>query len=416
MRNKRKLLFLAIFTLPLLAVLSQCSLFGKKETDPRGLLYAGSSTCIKCHSSIYSDYLHTAHFSTSQLADKHTVSGSFKPGSNEYLFSNNVKVVMKKDAGGLYQVAYENGKKVNQQRFDIAIGGVKAETYLYWKGNRLYQLPISYFKTLHKWTNSPGYDSTSADFSRLITVGCLECHASYIEANNPTTDPHTNVNYSKNTLILGIDCERCHGPASDHVYYQTTHPEDKTAQHIITYASLTRAEKINMCTVCHSGSSGTVLRSTFGFKPNDNLTDYKIEDMFQTTNPDKLDVHANQGRLLMTSKCFINSNMDCATCHNLHRNERQQLTMYSQKCMDCHSTAKHNFCPEYNKLGEAIKFNCIDCHMPNKPSSLIAVGTGGKSKAVPYLVRDHHIAIYAEPIIQISTGSHNGQVVGKQNR
>lgn len=303
---------------------------------------------------------------------------------------------MEKHKGGLYQVAYENGKVVNQQRFDITIGGIKAETYLYWKGNQLYQLPISWFKALHRWTNSPGYDSTFADFSRPITVGCLECHASYVKSADSTTDPHMMVNFNKNTLIAGVDCERCHGPAGDHVYYQTTHPGDKTAQHIITYASLTRTEKLNMCTVCHSGSSGTMLRSTFGFKPNDNLTDYKIEDIFQTTDPNKLDVHANQGKLLAISKCFINSSMDCATCHNLHVNQRQQLAMYSQKCMNCHSIANHNFCPEASKLGAVIKSNCIDCHMPNKPSNLISVGVGGKGKVIPYLVRDHHIAIYPD--------------------
>ncbi len=397
MLRNRKLLWFIIFAVPLLAIFSQCNIFSTKDKpDPRGPAYAGSATCIKCHRDIYSNYLHTAHFSTSQTADGHSVSGSFVKGTNEFAFNNNVKVVMEKRADGLYQVAYENGKVINRQRFDISIGGVKAETYLYWKGNRLYQLPISYFKTLHKWTNSPGYDSTFADFSRLITVGCLECHASYIAASNKTADPHTNVDFDKNTMIAGIDCERCHGPAGDHVYYQTTHPEDKTAQHIITYASLTRTEKINMCTVCHSGSSGTMLRSTFGFKPNDNLTDYKIEDMFQTIDPAKLDVHANQGRLLMTSKCYINSNMDCATCHNLHNNERGQLALYSQKCMSCHSTANHNFCPEATKLGAAIRSNCIDCHMPNKPSGVISVGAGGKGKISPYQVRDHHIAIYTD--------------------
>lgn len=396
MLRNRKLLWLIIFALPLFAIFSQCNSLKADKPDPRGPLYAGSSTCIKCHADIYSDYLHTAHFSTTRPAGEHTISGSFTGGSNVFSFNNNVRVVMEKHKGGLYQVAYENGKVVNQQRFDITIGSIKAETYLYWKGNQLYQLPISWFKALHRWTNSPGYDSTFADFSRPITVGCLECHASYVKSADSTTDPHMMVNFDKNTLIAGVDCERCHGPAGDHVYYQTTHPGDKTAQHIITYASLTRTEKLNMCTVCHSGSSGTMLRSTFGFKPNDNLTDYKIEDIFQTTDPNKLDVHANQGRLLAASKCFINSSMDCATCHNLHVNQRQQLAMYSQKCMNCHSIANHNFCPEASKLGAVIKSNCIDCHMPNKPSNLISVGVGGKGKVIPYLVRDHHIAIYPD--------------------
>jgi len=196
---------------------------------------------------------------------------------------------------------------------------------------------------------------------------------------------------------LGVDCERCHGPGGDHVYYQTTHPDDKSAQHMITYASLSRAQKINMCAVCHSGSSGKMLRATFEFKPNDNLTDYKLEDVFQTTDPSRLDVHGNQSRLLTSSKCYINSNMDCATCHNVHSNTRDQLAAFSQKCMSCHTVANHNFCLEGSKLGAVIKSNCIDCHMPATPSNIIQVGTSLKrGKAAAYSVRNHHIAIYKD--------------------
>jgi len=223
----------------------------------------------------------------------------------------------------------------------------------------------------------------------------LECHSSYVrETAEQTRKGETIADFDKGSLILGIDCERCHGPSGDHVYYQTTHPEDKQAKHIITYASLSRAQKINMCAVCHSGSTGAMLRPTFGFKPNDNLADYKIEDVFQPTNPSRLDVHDNQSRLLAGSKCFIMSNMDCATCHNVHINEREQVSLYSQKCLTCHSDAQHNFCKMAPEIGAIIKTNCIDCHMPAKPSNIIAVKVSGQGDVVPYLVRNHHIAIY----------------------
>ena len=397
MRN-RKFLWFLIFAVPLLGIFSQCNIFNSARPDPRGPLYAGSSTCIKCHKDIADDYIHTAHFTTTRLSSGQTVGGSFHTGNNTFYFDANTKVVMEKRDSGLYQVAYKNGNEINAQRFDISFGGVKAETYLYWQGDKLYQLPISYFKALHSWTNSPGYDSTFADFSRPITVGCLECHASYVKQFGEHAEgDRESAEFDRNSLILGVDCERCHGPAGDHVYYQTTHPDDKSAQHIITYASLSRAEKINMCAVCHSGSTGKMLRSTFTFKPNDNLTDYKLEDVFQNTDPARIDVHGNQSRLLTSSQCYINSNMDCATCHNVHTDSQNKLAAFSQKCMNCHSTAKHNFCPEATKLGAAIKNNCIDCHMPAKPSDIIKVGTSaGKGKAAAYFVRNHHIAVYPD--------------------
>jgi hypothetical protein len=388
-----------VFAIPLLAIFSQCQYFTAAPPDQRGELYAGSSTCIKCHKDVYTDYLHTAHFNTTRLANEHSISGSFKPGSNVFAFNKDLKVVMEKRDSGWYQVAYLKGKVISAQRFDITFGGVKAETYLYWKGNQLYQLPMSYFKALHNWTNSPGYNTSYVDFNRPIGTRCFECHSSYIkELPQQTHSLQRDINFDKTSLILGIDCERCHGPALNHVNYQTAYPEEKKAKYITTYASLSRVQKIDMCAVCHSGNSGTMLRSTFAFKPGDDLAKFKVVELFQTdNNPDKLDVHGNQSQLLQSSKCFMMSKMDCITCHNVHTNDRQQIAMYSQKCMGCHTMANHNFCPEAPKLGAVIKTNCIDCHMPAKPSNVIAVGTSlSPGMAVPYLVRTHRIAIYAD--------------------
>jgi hypothetical protein len=382
MKGYRGVLLAILFLLPLIAFLSQCKLFDAPPQDPRGQLYAGSSACINCHKKTYNDYLHTSHFSATQAADENTVTGPFNNGANTFSFSKDVKVVMEKRGRDLYQAAYLKGKLAEAHRFDITIGGVKAQTYLYWKGNTLYQLPISYFKALHSWTNSPGYDSTFADFSRPVTVGCLECHSSYIKAAKPLgADSLKNAEFDKKTFLTGIDCERCHGPAGDHVYYQASHPEEKQARYIITYASLTREQKINMCAVCHSGSKGVMLRSTFGFKPNDNLHDYKLEDVFQTTNVESLDVHGDQSRLLASSKCFMMTKMDCATCHDLHKSNENALTSYSLKCMSCHTKVNHSFTKASAQLNAALKTNCIDCHMPSKPSALISVGT-------------HYIAVY----------------------
>jgi hypothetical protein len=398
MTSKWFLRLLLILGIPVLAIFSQCSFFDvNNKPDPRGQLYAGSASCIKCHRQIYEDYLHTAHFMSTRHANENTVSGSLKNGANSFLFDKNSEVRIEKRDSGLYQAFYQNGKAIDARRFAITVGGVKAESYLYWKGNKLFQLPVSYFKPIHQWTNSPGYDSTYADFSRPITSGCLACHASYAgtrreEAKNGQT---TN-EFDENTMILGIDCERCHGPAADHVYYQSTHSEDKTARHIITYASLTRDQKINMCAVCHSGSTGVMLRSTYTYKPNDRLADYKLEDLFQPADPTRLDVHDNQSRLLETSKCYLMSQMSCATCHDLHHSERQQVNLYSEKCLSCHSTATHNTCKLPEVLQGLLPNNCIDCHMPIKPSNIITVRTSKQNRVAAYFVRNHHIAVYPD--------------------
>jgi hypothetical protein len=205
------------------------------------------------------------------------------------------------------------------------------------------------------------------------------------------------VEFDRSSLIYGIDCERCHGPAANHVNFHTEFPNEKKAKYITTYSSLTRDQKLDACAVCHSGNKGMYNRSAFVFKQGDTLSKFREPDFTpQDPDPAALDVHGNQNGLLSASKCFRMSNMDCSTCHNVHVNEQANLAVYSQKCMQCHNGANHNLCKMADELGAAMKNNCIDCHMPAKPSNAIKVETANGKMAVPYMVRTHHIAIYPE--------------------
>jgi hypothetical protein len=396
MLTHRKFLLLLVFGIPLLAIFWQCNVFNVPKADPRGTAYAGAATCINCHKAVYGDYLHSAHFNTSRPADEHSINGSFMPGQNVYVLNNNTKIVMEKRDSGLFQVAYVNGKVVNEQRFDITIGGVKAESYLYRAGNSLFQLPVSHFKALKSWTNSPGYPSDKADFTRPVGADCMSCHASYMQRIANDQPLQHGEEFDKTAMILGIDCERCHGPAAQHAAYETQHPEDKKARFIAVYADLSRAVKMDMCAICHSGASGMMLRPSFAFKPGDRVSDFRLASLFQNTDPNQLDVHGNQYQLLSNSKCFINSNMDCATCHNVHTNQRGQIALYSQKCISCHQQTKHNFSNTTPAFAAAVKTNCIDCHMPQRSSNAIALNTTQKNTVLPYMVRTHHIAIYPD--------------------
>jgi len=44
------------------------------------------------------------------------------------------------------------------ERIDVVIGsGVRGQSYLYWHGDQLYELPVSYWSDGGRWINSPGY-------------------------------------------------------------------------------------------------------------------------------------------------------------------------------------------------------------------------------------------------------------------
>jgi hypothetical protein len=397
MLSKRTVLLILVTLIPFCVIFTQC--YNTKKEDPRGRIFAGSAACISCHKDIYSSYAHTAHFESSRPADLNTIHGSFSKGENVFSFGNGASVAMEKRPDGLYQVGYINSKLFRAEKFDITVGGVKAETYLYWKGNEMFELPMSYFSALNSWTNSPGYDTGKINFDRPIITRCLECHTSYI-AEAPNKDlslTNRTVSFDKASLILGIDCERCHGPAANHVNYHTEFPEIKQAKYITTYKPLSRQQKLDACAVCHSGNKDVFNRSAFVFKQGDTLAKFKEHNFApKNTDPTTLDVHGNQNDLLAASKCFIMSNMDCNSCHNVHKKESGDLTLFSKRCMTCHTTANHNLCKLTPKFGDALKKNCIDCHMPAKPSNMIQVEDNGNKLKVPYLVRTHRVAIYPE--------------------
>jgi len=401
---KKVLVISGICSIILLVVYLQ---FGNNASsgDPRGTAFAGTKSCVKCHADIYSSYLHTAHFEASAPASESSVHGSFAAGSNIFNINASQKVVMEKIGSNLFQSFYVNGKLRERHRFDIVFGGVKGESYLYWQGNELYQLPLSYFSAQHQWSSSPGMGLNFMDYprSRPIGIRCLECHASYI---NYLPENAQRLNgteaFEKNSLVYHIDCERCHGPGAQHVDFQTRNPNVKTARFITTYVSLSRSQKLDMCAVCHSGKHNVMLRSAFGFMPGDTFAKFILPQFSAKIDTAHLDVHGNQLQLLQTSKCFIYSQMECSTCHDPHQNMRGEDIVYTQKCLNCHNSPKHTYCKMTNTLSAAIlKADCISCHMPALPTQAISVQLAAESKPVQFFVHTHHIAIYPQQVKKI---------------
>ncbi len=370
-----------------------------EPADPRGNSYAGSASCAKCHSNLYNSFLHTAHYVASLPGSGNTIHGSFAKSLNVFTIDASQKIVMEKRDSGMFQTYYLNGVFKERHRFDIVLGGIKGETYLYWKGNGLNQLPISYYTKQNKWLMSPGYAPGAVDFNRVINSRCMQCHASFIgDRQNDLQRLNAAEQFDKSSLVYSIDCERCHGPGARHVDFQTNNPQIKTAHFMPVYNSLARARKIDMCAVCHSGNKSEMTRSTFFFRPGDTLANFKFADFYNAPiDTSHLDVHGNQVQLLQSSKCFINSKMDCATCHDTHQNQRGKIALFTQKCLGCHSTTNHNYCKMANALNaQLIRSNCIQCHMPALATRVIITPNMDSTFTANIYVHTHHIAIYPQ--------------------
>jgi hypothetical protein len=361
----------------------------EEKKPPARAEYVGDSVCRSCHQQKTNTYLQTAHHFATSWPSPRIMKGSFTPDSNVLKTSNPyLHFEMTAGPNGYFQSAVEEpgeSKKITRtERIDIVAGlPRKGQSYLFWKGDQLFQLPVTYWNETDSWVNSPSYPDGSPHFDKAIIPRCLECHASYFEWQPPPVN-----RYRKTSLVLGIFCEKCHGPGREHVArhrLKSALPAG-TSEAIVNPASLSRDRQIDICGLCHSGN-GTPIQPALSFLPGDALDDYV--DIPYYSPEDAVDVHGSQVQLLKRSKCFQSTaTMTCSTCHDVHA-PQEDAAAFSPHCLTCHQPKQ---CGEYPKLGEQIVRNCIDCHMPLQESQVLFSNTNGK-RLVPK-VRNHRIAIY----------------------
>jgi predicted CXXCH cytochrome family protein len=393
-----------LFVIAFLAVLlTNCSNKSDEYIDPRGTDYAGSESCIQCHQTQYDMALKSSHFKATAPAIPGNVLGDFDKGNHIFIYDKNTRLAIEKRNDSLYQVLYKNGKEVEAHPFDIVFGTKHAQTSVFWRNRNTYELPISYYHSIKGWATSPGFPADKPYFDRMVVKDCYSCHASNASSRSVQQNS-TEVNFismdvediiDPKTIVYGIDCERCHGPAKKHAEFHLKNPNVKVANSITSIKNLSRQQKLDACALCHGGNDGMKMKSRFDFKPGDNLSEF-YRSTRSVTDTTTFDVHGNQFRLMAQSKCFVNSEkMDCITCHNPHENASKDLASYSKICMSCHQTGiKHSDKTLKTMSGSVLANNCVECHMPKKSSGAIKFQLSDSKQLSNYILRTHKIAIY----------------------
>ena len=358
------------------------------EADAR-FAYAGDEACRACHPDHVNSFHQTAHHLTSRPPNQPAIAGDFSAGLNRLDTTNqNLHFEMQAATNGFFQTSLLRSTPTQidrrSERFDLVVGsGRKGQSYLFWQGDRLYQLPVSYWTELGEWISSPGTEDGTIHFDREIVPRCLECHLSSFASLAPPDN-----RFNPASLGLGISCEKCHGPSREHIAQISKQPAPSSppAAAVVNPARLSRNRQLDICALCHAGL-GVQRAPSLSFVPGDVLGQY-----LDVTNPqpdDYVDVHAGQVQLLKRSRCFQSSPaLSCSTCHDVHKPQRDVAELAS-RCLTCHQVES---CGTFQKQGHEIDRKCVDCHMPLQPSVNKVTASGGRS--LHPKVRNHRIGIY----------------------
>jgi tetratricopeptide (TPR) repeat protein len=323
--------------------------------------YVGPQVCAECHRERVAGFQATNHFRTCRPPRGPELPSGFAPGRGTFVprFPG-VRFEMGRSGDAVTQTVIRTtplGEQRTSTRIDLVLGaGTADDVYLAWHDDdRMYELPIAWLWPRETWGASHFcHPWAEGDFSRAMTVRCLECHNTWIEYVPGMTNQ-----YRRSGAILGVTCERCHGPGREHVAYHRSHPGDDVAHAILHPAGLDRERLIEVCTQCHSNAV-THRRAPFSYRPGEPLDDYFRTLAIERPESDHV---ANQIQGLRNSLCFQRSaTMTCITCHDPHRAEAADA-FPAKSCLQCHDQSQ---CGEQEQLPVAVRDECIGCHMPQR--------------------------------------------------
>jgi len=283
---------------------------------------------------------------------------------------------------GRYQVGFD-GKPTNimEKEVHYVIGsGNQVRSYLHrTQRNTLIELPLSWYaESGGQWLMSPGFDRPAhPGFRRSVSAECLFCHNAY-----PTSAPDRRGEEAvfPDALPEGIDCQRCHGPGSEHILIaqQGDAKASEARAAIVNPARLSLERQLEICMQCHLETTSSRLpdalvrfgRSPFSYRRGEPLGGFKLyfDHAPGAGREDKFEIVSAAYRL-RRSACFQRGEgkLLCTTCHNPHQTQhgeamRQQITA---TCRGCHAATLRRMTADGRHSASA---DCATCHMPKRRS------------------------------------------------
>jgi len=372
--------------------------------------YVGPTACAPCHAERVADFGRTRHQLACVVPTAEMMPAAFLTGGTVQTPDRSLHFEMSHVAGAFVQTTVretESGEErtTSPIAYVYGSGGVTDEVYFTWHGDRLFELPAVWLNPLGDWGTSLFDPRGTGDFSREMTIRCVECHNTWFEHV-----PGTLNEYRREGAILGVTCERCHGPAEAHVAGRQP-ARAPQRPNIVHPGRLSRDRQIDICAQCHSNTIKPRGRP-FTYMPGEPLEVYF--KAFETRRPED-DHVANQVGYLRQSLCFAKSeSLTCTTCHDPHKAPAlDKLSAGRAACIKCHESSD---CQERARLPEAIRDSCVECHMPRGNKIQVNFRTAREEYYPPAQRSEHRIGVYPFARDEVLLGWYRSQSDGPSAR
>jgi hypothetical protein len=366
--------------------------------------------CAACHAEIVTSYKqHSMGRSLTTIQEVTNVS----PSQQEFE-SGGLTYKVEQRGGRFFHLVIRRdgiGNEISRSEGEIryALGsGTRGISFLVERGQGfLTQSPISWYAQADRYDLAPGYAKDPLQFERPISTECLFCHAGAFEPLEGPSNAYTWPIFRQHA----IGCERCHGPAREHVELQGDLFDDQNRLTVVNPSKLDPNLREAVCQQCHLQGETRVIRrdkSIMDFRPGQSLADtiaifIKAESAGSGIS-NRAVGHTEQ---MEASHCYQASDgeMGCISCHEPHALPvpEEKVSYYRSRCLHCHAD-RGCALPKPLRIQQVLGDNCITCHMPRRGLADIA-HTASTLHNIPRVISQDELSSFDPELEALASSS-----------
>ncbi len=365
-----------------LAVTGACALVaGDDLTVPARLRalearFVGSEACRDCHPALFEGWRETRHPYQEQLAAPATVVAPF---DGQPFTMDGVEMRAFREGEQFFVHTLGPDEQMRDYPVLRTIGGFYKQRYVTEVEGHEAVLPVQWNVRTQHWKpySAVGHETVGtekfwASIPNEWAPRCSGCHTVGTEMV-----PRADGGFDADYVELGIGCESCHGPGSEHV----ARPE--AAGLILDPADLPVDLQVDVCGACHTRGHaeveehGAPTRLRF---PHDFLPGEPLEAHYGTDQPVMGEVtashwpdgssrsHHQQAMDFELDVHFTAAGMSCTSCHDPHGRPNPGETRLPARddslCLSCHDWDRDRIRAHTFHDPDDAGSTCIECHMP----------------------------------------------------